>query len=129
MAVVKGGVRIDGLNALVRDLEKAGVYVTDLKRTFRDIARDAAVIAARWAPKDSGALRKSIRGSSRTKNRAVVTAGRAKVPYAGAINYGWPARGIKPSSFMQTAHLQMRPRAARDLLKAVDKLLRARHLG
>jgi hypothetical protein len=103
------GVRVEGLNKVVRSLTALGVEVDDLKDGFAEIAAEGAKIAARLAPNKTGALSNTIRGN-RAKNKAVVTAGRAKVKYAGAINYGWPKRNIKADRFMQRADAALQPR-------------------
>lgn len=54
------------------------------------------------APVRSGALRASIR-SSGTLRDGVVKSGKAKVPYAGPIHFGWRKRNIRPQPFMYDA--------------------------
>jgi hypothetical protein len=121
-------VNVDGLKKLVRDLEKAGVQVADLKVAFGSIAAEARSLAAGFAPRRSGRLAASIR-SSTAKNYATVTAGGARAPYAGPINYGWPRRNITGSGFMQKADAAIRPRVLQDLVTAVDRLLREANLS
>lgn len=127
MALV-GGVRVEGLNRLVRDLQALGLDVDDLKDVFSDIAAEGARLASSFAPRRTGALAASIRGN-RSKNKAVVAAGRAKVPYAGAINYGWPRRGIEASLFMQRADEVMRVRAVEMLDDGIKRKINERGLG
>lgn len=122
------GFRVEGLNKLTRDLSALGLDVEDLKGAFAPIAAEGARLAASFAPKRTGALAGSIRGN-RAKNKAVVAAGRARVPYAGPINYGWPKRGIAPSGFMQRADEAMRPKALSMLDDAIAARIRARNLG
>lgn len=116
-------VEVDGLKQLVRDLEKSGVQVADLKAAFGGIAREARDLAAGFAPRRSGKLAASIRASA-AKNYATVTAGGRGVAYAGPINYGWPKRNITGSGFMEKADAAIRPRVLQDLVTAVDRLLR-----
>lgn len=128
MASDGSGVRVEGLTRLVRELEGLGLEVDDLKDVFADIASQGAERAAAYAPQKSGALAGSVRGN-RAKSKAVVRAGRASVPYAGAINYGWPRRGIAPSGFMQKADEEMRPRALAMLEDGIRSAIRRRGLG
>jgi hypothetical protein len=121
-------VKVDGLTKLVRDLERTGVQVADLKAAFGGIAQEARSLAAGFAPHRSGKLAATIRGSS-AKNYATVSAGGTRAPYAGPINYGWPKRNIKGDGFMQKADVAIRPRVLRDLVTAVDRLLRERNLS
>lgn len=120
--------RVDGLRETVRDLEKAGLGVDDLKAVFGAIAKEARSLAVGFAPRRSGKLAGSIR-SSAAKNYATVSAGGARAPYAGPINYGWPKRHITGAGFMQKADAAIRPHVLRDLVTAVDRLLRETNLS
>ena len=114
MARVSGGVRIDGLNRVVRALLEIGLEVDDLKDAFSAIAEEGARLASRYAPRLSGDLAGDVRGN-RARSKAVISAGRTSVPYAGPINYGWRAHNIAPSGFMQRADAQWQPYALRRL--------------
>jgi hypothetical protein len=122
------GVRVEGLNELVRNLKKAGVEVSDLKAVFAEIASDAASMAAQFAPAKTGRLKGAIRGS-KAVNKAVVRAGGARVPYAGAINYGWKKRNIKPSYFMQKVDGSIAPVALSKLDAGISRIIEKHHLG
>jgi carbon monoxide dehydrogenase subunit G len=115
-------VKVDGLNKLTRDLVKLGADVEDLKDGMAKIADEGAKLASSLAPHRKGALAGTIRGN-RAKAKAIVTAGRARVKYAGAINYGWPARGIKANKFMQRADEQLQPKAVEMLETAVQEAI------
>lgn len=121
--MVSGGVRITGLREKVKGLEAMGVSVDDLKGAFGKIAARGAEIAAGFAPVLTGALSGSIRGN-KAKNRALVVAGKGSTPYAGAINYGWGARNIAPSHFMQRADTELKPYAETELNAELDRLSR-----
>lgn len=82
-------IRIDGLAKVIRDLERFGVSSDDLKDAFGGISKDVAQEAGARVRVRSGALQATIR-PARTKNKAVVRAGTAGVPYAGVINYYRP---------------------------------------
>lgn len=123
----RAGYKVTGLNAVVRDLKAMGVEVDDLKTAFSKIAARGAAEAAAAAPAASGRLRTTIRGN-RAKSKAVVAAGRASVPYAGPINYGWPARNIAATGFMQTADQRMRPIALDLLEQEINHTIRKRGL-
>lgn len=119
---IGGGVRIEGLNKVVRGLQDLGVEVSDLKGAFSAISAEGARLASSFAPRVSGALAATIRGN-KAKNKATVTAGRAKVRYAGAINYGWPRRKIQPSLFMQRADKALAPRVVPMLEAGLDEAI------
>lgn len=116
------GVRVTGLNETVRALQRLGVEVDDIKDVMADIAAEGARLAGQYAPRRSGRLAASVRGN-RAKGKAVVTAGKAKVPWAGPVNYGWPARGIKGRFFMQKADQALAPEAVRRLEAGIDRLI------
>lgn len=105
-----------------------GLEIDDLKEAFGGISAEAAQVAAGFAPKRTGRLAASVRGN-RAKNKAVVMAGRASVVYAGPINYGWPARKIATSGFMQKADEVMAPKALQALEDAIDNKIKSKGLG
>lgn len=105
-----GGVYITGLRETTRALESAGVDVEDLKNVMGQVAAEAATTMQAHTPTRSGALRASVRGN-RAKAAAIVTIGRARVPYAGPIAYGWKRRGIRPGRFIQATDQHMETRA------------------
>lgn len=115
-----GGVRIVGLREKVRALQELGLEVQDLKEAFSAIAKKGAETAKSFVPVRTGRLSASIRGN-RAKSKAVVMAGRAAVPYAGPINFGWPARNIAPAHFLGQADAVWQQTAAEDLDKEIDK--------
>lgn len=114
------GVRVEGLNKTIRALQGVGVEVQDLKEVFSEISAEGARLASSFAPKKSGRLSGTVRGN-KAKNKAVVIAGRARVPYAGAQNYGWPKRNIRPALFMQRADAALAPRAVEMLEAGLDR--------
>lgn len=122
-----GGVRVTGLTAVVRALLELGLEVEDLKNAFSAIAERGARLAADFAPKKSGRLAGDVRGN-RAKSKAVVIAGRASVPYAGPINFGWPARHIAGSAFMQKADQAMQPYALQQLEDEINRQIARRGL-
>jgi hypothetical protein len=100
---------------------------TTSKDAFSEIASEGAEKAAEFAPKRTGRLASDIRGN-RAKGKAVVTAGRASVPYAGPINYGWPARNIVGSGFMQKASEAMEPIAVQRLEEEINRIIEEKDL-
>ena len=122
------GYRVEGLNAAVRQLQALGLEVDDLKAAFSQVAAEGARVASREAPKRTGRLSRDVRGN-RAKSKAVVTAGRASVPYAGPINYGWPARNIRANQFMQRTDEVMEPRAVQLLEQEINRQIRRKGLS
>jgi hypothetical protein len=95
-------VRVEGVRQLARTLRRFGDGIEDLKDANADVSAMVAREAAARAPRDSGKLAGSVRGS-RQAARAVVAVGGAKVPYAGPIHWGWPKRGIPRRPFVLEA--------------------------
>lgn len=95
-------VRVDGLRHTVRNLEAAGVEVEELKQAINDSTRAVVEEAHVLVPRQSGALDSSIR-PNKAKGIGQVLAGKAAVPYAGPIHFGWAARGIAPNPFLYNA--------------------------
>jgi hypothetical protein len=120
-------IKVEGIPQLRRALLALGVDIEDLKDAFARIAGEGARIAAGFAPVRTGRLAGSIRGN-RSKSKATITAGRAAVPYAGAINYGWPRRNIAASRFMQRADRVIEPRAIPMLEADMNAAIRRRGL-
>jgi len=90
-----------------RELRKALKTVGDeAKAGLKDVNVEVAEIVARAAvtkvPARSGALRETVRAAG-AQTRASVKAGFKKVPYAGVIHFGWPARKIAPQPFLYDA--------------------------
>lgn len=125
--VNRAGFKVTGVAQMVRDLQAIGADVEDLKDAFQKISERGTDVARGIVPVKSGRLKGSLRGN-RAKGKAVVTAGGGSAPYAGAINYGWPARNIEPHLFMQQTDEQMRPEALTLLEQGIDDVIQKRGL-
>lgn len=95
--------KVEGLNKMLRALEKLD---DEAKQQFKAAGKWAGEQVAKEArgivPVQTGRLQKSIK-SSATGRGAVVRAGRAAVPYAGPIHFGWFRRRIMPQPFLYQA--------------------------
>lgn len=125
--MASGGVRITGLNKVVKGLQELGLDLDDLKDAFGTLAAQGARLAAQFVDSRTGRLAGSVRGN-RAKNKAVIAAGRAKVKYAGVQNYGWPKKNIAAQQFMQEAEEVLKPIAVRELERAINKSIQRRGL-
>ncbi len=123
MATSSGSVKVEGLNKTLTALQRFGVEAADLKDVMGAISAEGARLASSFAPKRSGRLAGTVRGN-KAKAKAIVIAGRARTPYVGAINYGWPRRNIKPALFMQRADRALAPRAVDMLERGLDDVIR-----
>ncbi len=96
-------VSVDGARELRKALKTVG---DEAKAGLKDVNLEVAEIVARAAvtkvPSRSGALRETVRAAG-AQTRASVKAGFKKVPYAGVIHFGFPARGILPQPFLYDA--------------------------
>ena len=89
-----------GQKRFVQTMRKAGADMDDLKEVNRAAAQIALPAVRNLAPRGkTGRLAGSLRVGA-TKRAGVIRAGRKAVPYAGPVNYGWPARHIKPRLFV-----------------------------
>lgn len=95
-------VRVTGLREWTRYLERLGVAAADLSGVMRDVGEMIASTARPLTRPASGVLAGSIR-PSKTKTRAVVRAGTARVPYAGVQHFGWASRNIRPKLYLYDA--------------------------
>ena len=115
-------VHIEGLAQLVRTLQRAGVDITELKDAHRNAGDIVAREAEARAPRVSGDLAGSIR-AARQVRRARVQAGTSRVPYAGPIHWGWPARRIAAQTFMSDAAQATEPRWTAQYREDVERAL------
>jgi hypothetical protein len=89
-----------GQKRFVQTMRKAGADMKELKDVNRQAANIALPAVRTLTPRGkSGKLAASIRVGA-TQKAGVIRAGRKSAPYAGVINYGWPARRIKPRLFV-----------------------------
>lgn len=120
-----GEVRVEGLNTLVRTLNRAGEDVSELKDAHQRVAQIVADAASSRAPRRTGALSSSVRGARQVR-RARVSVGGARVPYAAPIHWGWPARGIAANPFVSEAAQDTEARWTaqyrEDVQNALDKV-------
>jgi hypothetical protein len=94
--------RVEGIDRLVRTLKRAGVDISELKEAHMRAARLVASAASSRAPRRTGHLAGNVR-TGRSPRHARVLAGSARVPYAGPIHWGWPARRIAAQPFISEA--------------------------
>ncbi|MFC9739155.1 HK97-gp10 family putative phage morphogenesis protein [Streptomyces noursei] len=109
-------VRVEGLNELKRALRQ--LRDTELNKKVRAVNKEAAEIvkpeARKTAPnhtrtaKDAkrykpGKLEKSITVIASANSAAIKAGSASRVPYAGAIHFGYPKRRIRPNRFLYRA--------------------------
>jgi len=112
--------------------------IKNLARTFRQVgnegARDMLLAANREAAeaveitarpnivRRTGRLAATLRSTGTAKG-GVVMLGKAKVPYAGPIHFGWPKRGIRPRPWLYEAMDRRHDDIQTLYLRRLDELL------
>lgn len=118
---------ITGLRETIRDLERFGIEVADLKEVMASIASTATEVMQPFIPELTGKLRASARGN-KAKGKAIVTVGKASIGYAAAINYGSPRQGIRGADFTGKTDAVMDDRAAEMFIDGIQDLIKKRGL-
>lgn len=95
-------IQVEGASELRKALRQAGDDASDLKQVHADVGEVVVREAQAIGPRRTGTLLGSGR-ATRNKTSAVVKFGRASVPYAGVIHFGWPAHNIAPNPFVYDA--------------------------
>lgn len=115
-------IRVQGLSRTVRKLEKAGADSGEMRELMHRTGQ--IVVSNQGLPQLSGKLATTVR-AGRGKTKAVVRAGGRGVPYAGVINYGWPARGIAPAATpLQATVQQQTPVILETIDDGINEILR-----
>lgn len=115
-------VTVVGARELRRALKAVEGGLDDLKATHEEIAQVVVPAGRRGAPRRTGRLAGSVRGSG-TKTQAVVRAGGARLPYGGPIHWGWPKRHIKAQPFLTDAGRETEPTWTRIYTTNTQKLI------
>lgn len=115
-------IKVEGGARLRRTLRQAGADLGDLAAAHSATARMVAAAGRARAPKVTGRLAGTVRPSG-TKTKAVVRAGFARVPYAGPIHWGWPARNITAQPFLSDAATSTEPAWQQIYLDALDRTI------
>lgn len=124
-----GTIKVEGLKETIKDLQALGVE----KQAFVDINYEAAQIlmsaASPLIPVRTGKLAGTMR-ASKTVQYAQVSLGRASVPYAPPIHYGWfydrnnfIKKNIKPNPFLAKALSQNYDTIIKRYNESVQKVL------
>lgn len=102
------GIRVDGARELRATMKRAETDLNDLHEAHVAASQVVAKAGQAKAPKVTGRLAGTIRGSG-TKTAAIDRAGGARVPYAGPIHWGWPAHNITANPFLAEAAEETEP--------------------
>ena len=116
-------IKATGVKELRRALRRMGDDLEDLKALNLDVATLVSDRAKDIVPRRTGTLADTIRPAG-TKTAGRVRAGFKRVPYAGVIHFGFPARGIQPQPFLYDALDQRRGEVFDAYFKGVKKIQR-----
>jgi hypothetical protein len=115
--------RVEGVRELSRSLRAVDKDLPKrLAEIHKAIGQPLAEDARARAPRQSGRLADSVR-SGGSQRVAYVAAGKAKVPYAGPIHFGWPAHNIAPNTFLVDALEAGAERVVDDYLSELERFL------
>lgn len=97
-------IEVKGAKELRRAIKQAADtgLIAEIKAANRDAAEIVAYEAQTIVPVKSSRLLESIRASG-TQTAGIVRAGRASIPYAGVIHFGWPGHNIEPNPYLYDA--------------------------
>lgn len=115
-------VEVVGARRLRRTLRDADGDLADMQRVHHAVASIVAAAAAAGAPRRTGTLASTVR-PGKAASRAVVRAGFKRVPYAGPIHWGWPARNITAQPFLVDAAHTTEPRWITKYQSEVNRIL------
>lgn len=115
-------VKVEGARELRATMKKAGDDLADLKAANAAAAGIVAPAAAGRAPVRTGRLAATVRPAG-TKTAAIVRAGRAAVPYAGPIEFGWPGHNIEAQPFITTAAHDTEPEWTEVYWTAINRII------
>lgn len=130
--------QIEGLTKLRSEMRQLGIDSEDLKEAGKKAGKIVLREARRRAPVRTGALKNSLRVSA-TKRAVGMLGGKATVPYAAPIHWGWPAgsftyahrwtfrgnpsKGIAGNDFLSRAAWSTEMEWLPMYLKAVDEAI------
>jgi len=118
--------RVDGARELRATMKAAGRDLTDLVDVNRQVAAKVSATATPTVPRRTGRLASTVRPAG-TKTAAIVRAGRASVPYAAVIEFGWPRHHIAAQPYLTTAAADTEPEWTDLYFTAVNKIIESIH--
>ncbi|WP_172385211.1 HK97-gp10 family putative phage morphogenesis protein [Streptomyces sp. MNP-20] len=137
MAGSRFSVQVEGLNQLKRTLRQ--LKDKDLSKAVRQANKDAAEVVRPDAqrgvpqrtrtPKDNkkyrpGKLARSVKVVASANSAAIKAGTASRAPYAGAIHFGYPKRGIKPNRFLYRAMARNSAEVSQTYEREISAVLR-----
>ncbi|RYQ66078.1 hypothetical protein PG2072B_1516 [Bifidobacterium pseudolongum subsp. globosum] len=112
-----------GQRRFVATMRKAGADLEELRMVNAQAAKTALPAVRARVPRRSGRLAGTLRTGA-TKRAGIVRAGRKSVPYAGVVNYGWPAHHITGRLFANNGVAASEPQWTRLYEQFVSKTMK-----
>lgn len=117
-------IRVDvDATGTLRALIALRALLADLSGAWRTIGGEMLAATLPAVPVESGALVSTLKAAPRSDG-VDVTAGGGFVVYAGVQNYGWPARNIGASRFMERAEQTAEQRAGSEIESEISSMIR-----
>ena len=114
---------VQGARQLRASLRRSQVRASQMTAVNRAAASVVVGAARGPAPRRTGRLAASVRTAGTTPTRAVISAGRASVPYAAPIHWGWPARDIPAQPWLSLAAQATEPRWITEYYDHMESLI------
>ena len=116
------GIKVAGLRKALKALQEVGVPADEIKAANAQAGETVLAAARPLVPVRSGRLLNTLR-IGRAMNKVTVSAGRASVPYANPIHWGWFKRNIKPQPFFVKALGYTREEVYQNYFRQIDSLI------
>jgi hypothetical protein len=95
-------ITITGVKEVTDSLKKLGRDLESNIELNKELSANLSQKASAMAPRVTGALASSVQGNP-SAEKAQILAGSAAVPYAGVIEYGWPAKNKQAKPYLNPA--------------------------
>lgn len=125
---MRPAIRVEGVDELRRALRQVKDRELDdeMKKIHADLAREIVDRALPNVPVRTGALKATVRAAGTVRD-AIGRAGKASVPYAAPIHWGWPKHGIKGRPFLtdaaQSVEKDITERYDRQVAEMLEKVI------
>lgn len=100
--MAEAGITINGVREVTNALNKLGKDLESNIELNKELSTTLSQKASAMAPRLTGALASSVQGNP-SAEKAQILAGSAAVPYAGVIEYGWPAKNKQAQPYLNPA--------------------------
>jgi phage gpG-like protein len=100
--MAEADISIQGVKEVTDSLKKLGRDLESNLDLNKELSTTLSQKASALAPRLTGALASSVEGNP-SAEKAQILAGSAAVPYAGVIEYGWPAKNKEARPYLNPA--------------------------